>query len=206
VNSTRDRITVLQRYGWETSLLALIGAVIATLALTTHLFGRATAVNQGTADVSEISKPNSWHALSDGIAAHSNRVTPRPRRSSNPDEVVVCPSPISGRFILLASDRRRTTPKLDELTLRVRVISLAAANLVTPFQSGMLEVRTQGQEPVQPQRAFSLPVPAGNSRDETISFLIPANLSLEHSNLRIAYFNEAKEIPLTPPPHDRSNE
>jgi hypothetical protein len=94
----------------------------------------------------------------------------------------------------------KDTPTSDDLTLRLRVVSMAAADLVTPFQSGMVEVRTQGHDPIHPQHAFSHPVAAGNSREGDIAFTIPSNLSLDHGTLRIQYFNEMKEIPLNLPP------
>jgi hypothetical protein len=76
------------------------------------------------------------------------------------------------------------------------VVSRAIADLVTPFQSAMLEVRSQGLEPINPQHAFSHPVPAGKSRDEDIVFIIPSSLSLDRMVLRIHYYNDEQEIPL----------
>jgi hypothetical protein len=118
---------------------------------------------------------------------------------------VLGPNTIAGRFILLSSNRKQATPTSDDLTLRLRVVSLAIADLVTPFQSGMLEVRVPSEQPIHPQQAFSHPVPAGNTREEDIVFAIPATVSLDHGTLRIQYFSEAKEIPLTlssrPSPH-----
>jgi hypothetical protein len=113
---------------------------------------------------------------------------------------VIGPNTIAGRFILLTTTRKRATPTSDELTLRLRVVSLAAADLVTPFQSAMVEVRIPSQDPIHPQHAFSHPVAAGNSREEDIAFTIPSTLTLDHGTLRIQDFNEMKEIPLNPPP------
>jgi len=122
--------------------------------------------------------------------------------SSDPLEVVVVPSPLSGQFKLLASTRTPATPTSDKLTLRLRVVSRAAADLVTPFQSAMLELRTPGLEPINPEHPFSSPVPAGNSREEDIAFLIPSNLNLDRAVLRIHYYNDLKEIPLALLPKD----
>ena len=97
---------------------------------------------------------------------------------------------------MLASDRKRISPTSDELILRLRVVSLAAPNLVTPYQSAMLEVRVPGEAPIQPQESFSRPVAAGNSREDEITFTIPPGLSLDHSTLSIHYYSDAKEIPL----------
>ena len=72
----------------------------------------------------------------------------------------------------------------------------------------MLDVRARGLEPINPQHPFSHRVPAGESRDEDIVFMIPSNLTLDRMALRIHYYNEEKEIPLnlfslaTPGPHD----
>jgi hypothetical protein len=60
----------------------------------------------------------------------------------------------------------------------------------------MLEVRSQGLEPINPQHAFSHPIPAGESRDEDIVFMIPSSLSLDRMVLRIHYYPDEKEIPL----------
>jgi hypothetical protein len=68
----------------------------------------------------------------------------------------------------------------------------------------MLQVRVPSEQPIYPQQAFSHPVPAGNAREEDIVFAIPSNLSLDHGTLRIQYFNEAKEIPLSLSPKPKS--
>ena len=108
---------------------------------------------------------------------------------------------ISGRFILLGSERRHINPTSDELTLRVRVVSLAAANLVTPYQSWMLKVQAPGRVPIEPKESFSHPVAAGDTREDEITFGIPPDLSLDHSTLIINYYNETKSIPLDLPSH-----
>jgi hypothetical protein len=199
----------LKNYGWETSLFTIIGAVILTLVLVTHLRKSVRTSDHPPADATETPKHDPWQPSATRAPALStprtDRPARRPSRPSDPREVVIGPNTISGRFILLASNRRQTTPTSDELILRLRVVSLAIANLVTPFQSGMLEVRVPGEQPIHPQQAFSHPVPAGNTRDEDIVFAIPSSLSLDHGTLRIEYFNEAKEIPLslTPRPNPR---
>lgn len=204
MNPLQDLVTPTERYGWETTLSSIIVAVIATLAVVTHLSVSARPSDQLTADVTATSKLKSSQPLPGVVPALSARDTDRPALHSSkppdPREVVVGPNTIAGRFILMATTRKRATPTSDELTLRLRVVSLAAANLVTPFQSGMVEVRTQGQDPIHPQHTFSHPVAAGNSREEDIVFSIPSSLSLDHGTLRIEYFNEMKEIPLNLPP------
>lgn len=203
MNPPQDRDRPLQRYGWEASLFAIVAAVIATLAVVTHLSVSARPSDKPTADVTASSKLKSWQSLPGAVPALSARDTDRPARRSSPPpdphEVVIGPKTIAGRFILMATTRKRATPTSDELTVRLRVVSLAAANLVTPFQSGMVELQTQGQDPIHPQHAFSHPVAAGSSREDDIAFAIPSSLSLDHSTLRIQYFNEMKEIPLNLP-------
>ena len=58
----------------------------------------------------------------------------------------------------------------------------------------MLDVRARGLEPINPQHPFSHPVPAGESRDEDIVFIIPSNLTLDRVVFRVHYYNEEKEI------------
>lgn len=195
-----SRTTALKKYTWETSLVAVMVAVIVTLALVTHLSGSVRPSDHPTADATTIPKHNSRQPSETRAPALSTAGTDRPARHSShpsdPHEVVLGPATIGGRFILLSSNRRQTTPMSDELTLRLRVVSLAVANLVTPFQSAMLEVRVPSEQPISPQQTFSHPVPAGNTREEDIVFAIPSNLTLAHGTLRIQNFTEAKEIPL----------
>ena len=117
-------------------------------------------------------------------------------KPSNPLEVVLGPSSIGGQFTLMAANRIAATPTSDKLTLRLRVVSHAVADLVTPFQSVMLEVRTPGLDPIAPEHPFSRPVPAGNTRDEDIAFIVPASLNLDRTALRVHFYNEQKDIPL----------
>jgi hypothetical protein len=80
------------------------------------------------------------------------------------------------------------------------VASLALSDLVTPFQSAMLEVWTEEQEPIQPEHEFSHPVPAGDHWDQEVVFSLPPNFRQTHATLRIHYYPETKEIPLDLPP------
>ena len=102
----------------------------------------------------------------------------------------------------MSANRTQATPTSDNLTLHLRVVSRAMADLVTPFQSAMLEVRVPGLEPTSPEHPFSDPVPAGDTRDEDIAFVVPSTLNLDHAVLRIHYFSELKEIPLVALPKD----
>ena len=172
------RSNVLQRYRWEATHIAVIGGLITAGTLVTHL----TAPTQPAAPPAK--------------AVVAYQPPPRAPHPSDPREVVIGPYSISGKFTLLGVDRKRSTSATDQLTLRLRVVSHAMADLVTPFQSVMLEVRSQGLEPINPQHAFSHPIPAGKSRDEDIVFIIPSSLSLDHTVLRIHYYPDDEEIPL----------
>jgi hypothetical protein len=78
------------------------------------------------------------------------------------------------------------------------------AGLVTPLQYVALEIYTPGLEPIVLEHPFSQPVPAGNSRDEEISFIVPASLSLDRSSLRIRFYSEQKDMPLSSITHSAS--
>jgi hypothetical protein len=171
------RSNVPQRYRWEAAHIAVIGGLITAGTLVTHL----TAPTQPAAPA----RP---------VVAY--RPPPPASHPSDPREVIIGPYSISGKFTLLGVDRKRSTSTTDQLTLHLRVVSRAMADLVTPFQSVMLEVRSQGLEPINPQHAFSHPIPAGQSRDEDIVFMIPSSLSLDHTVLRIHYYPDEREIPL----------
>jgi hypothetical protein len=97
----------------------------------------------------------------------------------------------------MSANRRPATPTSDKLTLGIRVTSHAVADLVTPFQSEMFEVRLPDLDPINPEHSFSHPVPAGNTREEDIAFAIPSKAKLDEAVLRIHYYNELKEIPLS---------
>jgi hypothetical protein len=179
LTSTEDRATALRKYGWEATLIAIIGCVITALTLVTHLtahtdppdrppagptavFGAPT-LQSAPGRVPAASAMQAMQARASRKTATADRPSRGPSKPSDPLEVVIGPNAISGQFILLTADRKPSTPTSDKLTLRLRVVSRAIADLVTPFQSAMLEVRSQGLEPINPEHPFSYPVPAGNS-------------------------------------------
>lgn len=183
----------LKKYVWEGTVVAILIGVIMVATLVTHLIARPdppTSARTGLGHVPSVSNipPTS------SAASRKHVVAAKP---SNPLEVVLGPSSIGGQFTLLAANRIAATPTSDKLTLRLRVVSRAVADLVTPFQSVMLEVCTLGLEPIAPEHPFSHPVPAGNTRDEDIAFIVPSNLNLDHAVLRIHFYNEQKDIPLS---------
>lgn len=207
---SEDGTGPLRKYGWGWSLVAILGGVIATLTLVTHLTARTEPVDgaparpaaqplvfQAMPGLTPIasSKRSKPAAVSRGADVVDRRAAVW-RKPSNPLEVVIGPSAISGQFKLLKADRATATPTSDKLTLRVRVVSRAMADLVTPFQSEMLEVRSEGLEPIGPDRAFSYPVAAGDTREEDVVFTVPSGLKVDGAVLRIHYYNEVNEIPL----------
>jgi hypothetical protein len=182
-------ISSLQRYRWEALHLGAICGVIIVLIVVTHLPGHTDSEDRPI--------PSWTPTLASGGKEAATHPSPRSRAPpSDPREVVVGPNSISGQFTLLDIDRKRSTPETDVLTLRLHVVSRAIVPLVTPFESAMLDVHAKGLEPINPQHPFSHPVPAGESRNEDIAFMIPSNLTLDRMALRIHYYNEEKEIPL----------
>lgn len=99
----------------------------------------------------------------------------------------------------LSVDRKPVSSKSDELIVRLHVESLAMENLVSPFESDMLEIRSQGLQPISPSTPFHLPIPSGNNRNHELVLSVPPNLSLKHATLQIHYYNYQGEIPLNPP-------
>lgn len=201
-----------QRYIWEGTLAGIIGGLIIILTLVTHLTARPERPERGGLGPTVRSDTPAFHPIPDPQpatatttpiqswappkAAVTTRTARRPSKPSDPLQVVLGPSSISGQFRLLTINRTPATPTSDRLTLGLRVASRAVADLVTPFQSTMLELHSHALAPISPEHPFSYPVSAGNTRDEDIVFLIPSDLDLNHTVLRIHFYNELKEIPL----------
>ena len=184
-------MTVLHmRYAWEGTLVAIIAGAVAILSVVSHLTARPYALASDRSDSDHVVatapvKPS-------GAAFHKPTVS----KPSNPLTVALGPDSIGGQFTLVAANRMKATPTSDKLTLHLRVASHAVADLVTPFQSVMLEVRSQDLEPISPEHPFSRPIPAGTTREESIAFIVPADLSLDRAVLRIHFYNEQGDIPL----------
>jgi hypothetical protein len=77
-------------------------------------------------------------------------------------------------------------------------------NLVSPFESDMLELSTPGQAPIHPSTPFRHPLPGGNSLNQDVVFTIPPTLVLSHTTLQIHYYNYRNELPLELPKSARS--
>lgn len=180
-------MNALKQYGWEGTLAGIIGALITALTAVTHLTAHPARPDRAPVGVAALS----------GAPRAAQKATAANRKRADPLAVVLGPSSISGEFRLLSVSRTPATSTLDRLTLEVRVTSRAVAGFVTPFQSVMLEVQSRALQPIKPEHTFSYPVSAGSTRDEDIAFMIPSGLNLERTVLRILFYNEQKEIPLS---------
>lgn len=185
----------LKQYAWEGTLVAIIVGVIMTDTVVTHLSARPDLPPPARTGLAHIP---SAATLEPTPAAPSQQpaVAVKPAKSSNPLEVVLGPPSIGGQFTLLTATRTTATPTSDKLTLHLRIASRAIPDLVTPLQYVTLEIYTPGLDPITLEHPFSHPIPAGNTQDQDIAFIIPATLSLAHTTLRIHFYNEQKDIPL----------
>jgi hypothetical protein len=211
-------MNALKNYSWEATLVAIIGSVITTGALVTHLTARTERPGRAPPEATALFGPSTFHPVPDRMPVTSitppiqvsparkvpltARAARHPSKSSDPLEVIIGTNPIGGQLRLLTVTRTPVTPTSDKLILGIRMMSRATPPLVTPFQSTILEVRSRALEPIKPEHPLSFPVPAGNTREEDVAFIIPSDLNLDHSVLRIQYYNEQKEIPLSLLPRD----
>ena len=191
-------MTVIKKYSWEVTHIASITAVIITLTLVTHLIGtpRVDGPSAGSAAT------NNAKPMFPGRPAHPVSTQPGApsSRHHDPREIVVGASGISNRYTLLSVARKPVSSKSDELTVRLHVESLATEPLVSPFESDMLEIRSQELQPINPNTPFRSPIPSGVSRNQDVVFSIPPSLNLDHATLQIHYYNYQNEIPLNLPP------
>ena len=179
---------LVEKYRWEATHVIVLAGVVTTLTLGTWLFG--------------VSRGDHSHAVFSKYASASSAVTTpsipseHAAQPSDPRKVTVGPSGISNRYTLLRVDRKTVSPKRDELVIKLHVESLATEGLVSPFESDMLDITSQGLQPINPSTPFRFPVPSGSTRDQEIVFSIPPSLNLNHAALRIHYYNYHEEIPL----------
>ena len=194
-------MTPIGQYRWEATHLAIITTVVAIFALVAHLTGIPTTATRQPA---RAPLPNLIHDPAVGTAhpVSDSAGSPDPQsetsRQSDPHEITVGPNGISNRYRLQSVDRKKSTPH-DMLVLSLHVESLATDGLVSPFESGMLEIRSPGIPPIKPNTPFRSPIPSGSSRNRDVAFRIPSTLSLDRATLRIHYFNYENEIALDRP-------
>lgn len=172
-----------KEHSWEITHLSVIAGAIIILTLVIRLVGTPLI---------EVPLPKSAPPMT-----FENRFqpipppTPQPAPPSSPHEVTVGATGISNRYTLVSVDRKR-----GELVVKLHIQSLAMENLVSPFASDMLEIRSPGLQPIAPSTRFRAPIPSGNSRDQDIVFKVPPALNLDHTTLRIFYYNYEGMIPL----------
>ena len=188
------------KYLWEGTLVAIIAGVIAVLTLVSHLTAHpdpSASAQYGLGRVPDVSAIQPISPPLSQKATRAARRSPDSPKPANPLEVVLGPSSIGGQFTLLAANRVSVTPTSDKLTLSLRVASRAMGDFVTPLQYVMLEVHTPGLDPIALEHPFSHPVPAGATRDEDVVFVVPSGFSPDRSFLRIHFYSEQKDIPLS---------
>lgn len=159
-------MNALKQYGWEGTLAGLIGGLITLLTVLTHLTAHPERPDRAPPGATALSGTPAFHPVPAGMpvtstpppiqpwtvrkATVANRTARHPSKPTDPLEVVLGPSSISGQFKLLAVSRTPVTSTSNKLTLGIRVVSPAMGDLVTPFQSAMLEVRSHALEPIGP--------------------------------------------------------
>jgi hypothetical protein len=188
------------KHAWEGTLAAIIAGVIATLTLVSHLTARPDPLTSAESGPGRMPGASALRPISPSSSRKAIRTAqsqPGSQKPSNPLEVVLGPSSIGGQFTLLAANRISSTPTSDKLTLRLRVASRAVGDFVTPLQYVLLEVYTPGLDPIASEHSFSNPLPAGTTRDEDVAFVVPSSFALDRSFLRIHFYNEQKDLPLS---------
>lgn len=198
-------MSLLRTYRWEVTHLTVIAAVIASLTLVVHLTGIQRVESQPSEQPKTVTPSlNASPSMATPPSiqpAHPVQVSSqhRPAHShqSDPRQIVVGPNGISNRYTLLGVDREPVSSTVDQLTVRLQVESLATANLVSPFESDMLEIRSPDQDAIKTSTSFHQPIPSGGRRNQDLVFRIPSSLNLSHASLQIHYFNYQNEIPLS---------
>jgi len=201
---SHSRRGALNKYSWEATHATVIAGVIATLGIAVHIPGVQRAQPNAAATAASITP------VPTGVpfAATQEIVHPRPasqrasdvdHQQTDPREITVGAREISNRYTLLSIDRKRVSSKLDELTVKLNVKSLAQESLSSPFESDMVELKSEGMEPIKPLKPFRNPLPSGTSRKQEVVFNIPSDLNLDHTSLQIHYYFFQSEIPLNLP-------
>lgn len=199
-------MSLLKQYQWEVTHITSIVVVITTLTLVTHLIGtpRVEAPPSGPATTSSPKSNSSFPPTTQSDpAAHPVQVAsqhnPAHSQQSDPREIIVGPGSISNRYTLLSVDRKPVSSTTDELTVRLHVESLAIENLVSPFESDMLQISSPELGPIKPKTRFHHPIPSGLTLNQDVVFSIPTRLNLNRTTLEVHYFNYQNEIPLNLP-------
>ena len=203
-------MTILKTYSWELTHISTLVVVVAILGIAIHLTGtpRPKATLSGVPPIG--SSPSASAVPERSLTpTHPSRASSKPAPAatavSDPHVITVGAMGISNRYTLVHIDRKPISPTHDALTIRLHVESLAMENLVSPFESDMLELIAPDQAPIRPTMPFRHPVPGGNSRNQDVVFNIPSALELNHATLQIHYYNYQNELPLDLPPRASSD-
>lgn len=203
-------MTVLKTHSWEVVHITTLVVAVAILTVAIHLTG--TSRPQAPLSMAPPIGPPASASIVPAqslTAGHPAEVVPKPNTASaersDPHVITVGATGISNRYTLLHIGREPISATHDTITIRLHVESLAMENLVSPFESDMLELIAPDQPPIRPMTLFRHPVPSGNSRNQDVVFTVPSTLALDHTTLQIHWYNYQNEIPLAPPPHAGSD-
>lgn len=191
-------MTVMEKYKWEVTRSLVVAAIVMALIVLTRLITPMNAIPSTQKTRHAPSAPlDTSSPLPDPnpIQSPARRATPAP--PSDPRVFSVGPNEIANRYTLLAVERRHSSPSNDQLTVRLHIESLATAPLVSPFESGMLEIASPGIPPINPSTPFKLPLASGSNRNQEIVFKLPTGLRLQDATLRIHYYNYERQVPLS---------
>ena len=198
-------MTVMEKYRWEVTGTAMVVAAIMALIVVTRLIDIPSS-EIPVAKNARLTLP--IHAQSPPFDTSVPFPDPNPihrpaKREaiasppSDPRTFSLGPNEIANRYTLLGVERKQVSPEHEDLIVRLHIESLATEPLVSPFESDMLEITSPGLQPINPNKAFRLPLPGGGSRNQDIAFRVPAGFRLQDATLRIHYYNYEHEVPLS---------
>ena len=197
-------MTVMEKYRWEVTGSAIVASAIMALIVVTRLIDTPSsempaAKNAHPTSANHVRFPSDTSVPfpdPNPIQLPAKRA-PVASPPSDPRTFSVGPNEIANRYTLLGVGRKQISPEHDDLIVRLHIESLATDPLVSPFESDMLEITSPGSQPIKPSTPFRLPVPGGSSRNQDISFRLPAGFPLKEATLRIHYYNYEHEVPLS---------
>ena len=198
-------MTVMEKYHWEVTRTAIVAAAFMALIIVTHLVDTPSSKTPAAKNArltppshAQIPPLDSTVPFPDPNPVHlPAKRAPVASPPSDPRTFSVGPNEIANRYTLLGVGRKQISPEHDDLIVRLHIESLATDPLVSPFESDMLEITSPGSQPIKPSTPFRLPVPGGSSRNQDISFRLPAGFPLKEATLRIHYYNYEHEVPLS---------
>jgi hypothetical protein len=199
-------VTVMEKYQWEVTRTAIVATAFMALIVVTRLVDDTPGGKTPPAKNARLTSPS--HAQIPPLDSTTAFPDPNPVRlpakratvaspPSDPRKFSVGPNELANRYTLLGVERKQVSPEHDDLIVRLHIESLATEPLVSPFESGMLQITSPGLQPINPNKVFRLPLPGGSSRNQDIAFRVPADFRLQDATLRIHYYNYEHEVPLS---------